>query len=187
MARSKRPTVPPEVSSYIVDSYVRLRKQAKSDEHQNNTYTSARTLLAVLRLSQALSRLRMVDLVEIADVDEALRLMQASKESLIDDEEKAGEADQSPTSKIFRLITSMRKSSRPKRLGKKRRGANDMDVDDDDDDDDDYAEGGLSMVDIRARVTAQGFTEAQLMATIQQVGSYLLTSVGWELMELALV
>ena len=89
-ARQKRPTVPPEVSSYVVESYVRLRKQSKEEEEQkkSHSYTSARTLLGVLRLSQALARLRYADEVEQGDVDEALRLMEVSKESLYDDEDR---------------------------------------------------------------------------------------------------
>ena len=73
-ARQKRPTVPPEVSNYVVESYVRLRKQSKEEEEQkkSHSYTSARTLLGVLRLSQALARLRYSDEVEQGDVDEAL-------------------------------------------------------------------------------------------------------------------
>ena len=34
LARQRRPTVPPEVSNYVVESYVRLRKISKDDEAQ---------------------------------------------------------------------------------------------------------------------------------------------------------
>ncbi len=40
------------------------------------SYTTPRTLLAIIRLSQALARIRMSPLVNQADVDEALRLME---------------------------------------------------------------------------------------------------------------
>src|ERR1700722_4686110 len=81
MARQSRPIVPAHVSNYVVDSYVRLRKAGKEDEAENksHTYTSARTLLGVLRLAQALARLRFESQVAHADVDEALRLMEVSK------------------------------------------------------------------------------------------------------------
>ena len=46
------------------------------------TYTTARTLLGVLRLSQALARLRLSDEVCRGDVDEAMRLIHMSKASL---------------------------------------------------------------------------------------------------------
>ncbi|KAF8891198.1 MCM-domain-containing protein [Infundibulicybe gibba] len=166
-ARTKRPIVPPQVSSYIVDSYVQLRKVSKDEEQQNksHTYTSARTLLGVLRLAQALARLRYADEVEHQDVDEALRLMACSKESLQEDADKEFEPDRSVVSQIFRLVKSMAKVGRkPKRFGRGPGRERDMDVDDDDDDE--AGTGELSMVDVRARVMNAGFTEAQMMETI---------------------
>lgn len=144
---------------------------SKEDEKANksHSYTSARTLLGVLRLAQALARLRFADSVEHNDIDEALRLMECSKESLYDDVEKEFEPDKSVVSQIYRMIKSMGGSrgrrKRQKRMGKGPTGERDMDVDSDDDDDDET----LSMVDIRARVLNAGFTEAQLMETIRQV------------------
>lgn len=170
-ARTKRPTVPPQVSSYIVDSYVRLRKLSKEEAEQNksHTYTSARTLLGVLRLAQALARLRYVDEVVHADVDEALRLMACSKESLQDDDDAEYDPDHSPSTQIFRLIRSMIGAGLPttrkrtKRFGRGPERERDMDIDSDEEDED------LSLVDIRARVVTAGFTEAQLMETIVEV------------------
>ena len=182
MARSKRPTVPREVSNYVVDSYVTLRKQSKEEEQKekSHTYTSARTLLGVLRLAQALARLRFADMVDRSDVDEALRLMEVSKESLMDeDDEGDHDPDRTAISKIFRIIKDMaRKAPRQKgprrsrrRMGKGPSGERDMDVDDDDDDDDSDNEGltDLSMVEIRSRVLSASFTEDQLMETIVRV------------------
>lgn len=167
--------MPPEVSNYVVECYVRLRKQGKEEEDQkrSHSYTSARTLLGVLRLAQALARLRYSDEVEHGDVDEALRLMEVSKESLQDDDEKDQHADRSDVSRIFREIQNMFKEGKPKakkprRGGKKMgRGPNrerDMDVDSDDAESDE-----LSMVDIRSRILSKGFTEAQFMAAIVEV------------------
>ncbi|CAI2177838.1 14809_t:CDS:2 [Funneliformis geosporum] len=76
-ARSKRPVVPPDVSSYMVSSYVQMR-QEQADAMANkkaHTYTSARSLLAVIRLSQALARVHLRDEVMRQDVSEALRLL----------------------------------------------------------------------------------------------------------------
>ncbi|KAF7363770.1 DNA replication licensing factor MCM7 [Mycena sanguinolenta] len=159
-AREKRPVVPPAVSSYIVDSYVRLRKMGKQDEEQNksHTYTSARTLLGVLRLAQALARLRLADVVELPDVDEALRLMECSKHSLIDEDEMEQGPDNGKAGR--------NKSA----LGEGPNRERDMDVDSEseDDSDDEYGRDPeeVSLVDIRARVTTAGFTEAQLNETI---------------------
>ncbi|KAF9566354.1 MCM-domain-containing protein [Agrocybe pediades] len=165
-ARQKRPTVPREVSSYVVDSYVRLRKTSKDDEEHNksHTYTSARTLLGILRLAQALARLRLSDVVERDDVDEALRLMECSKESLQDEDDREPDIDKSVVSRIFRLMKDMTGSSagrRPRRLGRGPGGERDMDEDSDEEDGN-----VLSMVDVRARALSAGYTEAQLMETI---------------------
>ncbi|KAJ7217212.1 MCM2/3/5 family-domain-containing protein [Mycena pura] len=186
MAREKRPVVPPAVSSYVVDSYVRLRKMGKAAEEQNksHSYTSARTLLGVLRLAQALARLRFADTVEHPDVDEALRLMECSKQSLEDDEDTEQGPDKSAVSQIFRLIKQMAGAGAPGRTkklrGKKQRrmgrGPNrerDMQGDSESDGDSDEDSGDpeeVSLVDIRARVTTAGFTEAQLNETITKAG-----------------
>lgn len=183
-ARQKRPTVPQQVSKYVVDSYVRLRKIGQEQEKAKKafTYTSARTLLGVLRLSQALARLRFADTVDISDVDEALRLMEESKRSLLEDDDREHESDRTPMSKIFRLIkdmaTAQRKSATPpptsgkrkRRLGKGPDGERDMDVDEDQDE-----QGGEELLvnEIRARVLAKGFSETQLMETIIEVSSCL--------------
>lgn len=188
MAREKRPVVPPAVSSYVVDSYVRLRKMGKDDEEQNksHTYTSARTLLGVLRLAQALARLRFSDTVEHPDVDEALRLMECSKQSLEDDDGMEQGPDKSAISQIFRLMKQMagagalsgkrkKGGKKQKRLGRGPNRERDMDVDSESEDSDDEYGGDpeeVSLVDIRARVTTAGFTEAQLNETIAKVSCY---------------
>jgi DNA replication licensing factor MCM7 len=173
-----RPIVPSGVSSYIVSAYVKLRKQQASEENskKQHVYTTARTLLGVLRLAQAHARLRFASEVEILDVDEALRLMDASKESLYDDEdgERRG-GDQSDMSKIYRLIKGMLSGGgvsvgqRAGRTTRKRQGKGQMDVDEEAQDDADDSVMELSMVDIRARVLAASFTEAMFMATLLEV------------------
>lgn len=172
-ARLRRPTVPPAVSAYIVDSYVRLRKISKDTAEQKKLYiyTSARTLLGVLRLSQALARLRFADMVQHDDVDEALRLMECSKESLLDDEDREQEPDRSVVSQIFRLVKQMaaegggrRQRKRQRRFGKGPGGERDMEVDSDENGDNE-----LSLIDIRSRVLGAGYTEAQLNETIIEV------------------
>ncbi|KAI0723867.1 MCM-domain-containing protein [Cerioporus squamosus] len=172
-ARQFRPVVPAEVSNFIIEKYVTLRKESKDEDAQkkSHTYTSPRTLLGVLRVAQALARLRFSDDVTREDVEEALRLMEVSKKSLHDDEDVAQHTDRSDVSKIFRLIKDMAKQARGgkkgrrtrgnRRLGKGPGGERDMDVDEDEEDTEE-----LSMVDIRSRILSSGFTEAQLMETI---------------------
>lgn len=57
-----------------------MRKSARNE--RDKTFTSPRNLLAVLRLSTALARLRMSDVVAKGDVQEAIRLMDMSKQSI---------------------------------------------------------------------------------------------------------
>ncbi|CAB4375797.1 unnamed protein product [Rhizophagus irregularis] len=106
-ARSKRPVVPSEVASYMVSSYVQMRQDqadamARKQEH---TYTSARSLLAVIRLSQALARVHLRDEVMRQDVAEALRLLNVSKESLNDSD------DNLPTGRLFHIVKNLFKDT----------------------------------------------------------------------------
>ncbi|KAJ9105214.1 Mcm2-7 hexameric complex component [Naganishia adeliensis] len=165
--RKIRPIVPPAMSEYIVSSYVQMRKQQKEEEADEkfHSYISARTLLGVLRLSQALARLRMDDVVGQGDVDEALRLMECSKASLHEhDANRQTGDDHTTTSKIFRIIKDMAAAPRQARQG--RRGDS---IEDDDTEDEELTE--LSMIDVRARVLAKGFTETQLMEAILEYES----------------
>ena len=141
-ARSFRPIVPKQVSDYVVGAYVRLRQQQKRDEAGKKTFThtSPRTLLGILRLSQALARLRFADEVITDDVDEALRLVEVSKASLYDDN-RDRRGDQSASTKIFNLIRGMRESGAAATGGNK---------------------GELDMRRVRERVLAKGFTAQQL-------------------------
>ncbi|KAN0076630.1 MCM2/3/5 family domain containing protein [Elaphomyces granulatus] len=147
-ARSYRPIVPKEVSDYMVGAYVRMRGQQKREEGSKKQFShvTPRTLLGIIRLSQALARLRFSDKVISEDVDEALRLIEVSKSSLHTDAQ-AG-VDQSPASKIYNLIRGMRGS------GAAAVGAG--------------RDGELSMRRIRERILAKGFTDDQLANTIDE-------------------
>ncbi|KAJ1565707.1 Mcm2-7 hexameric complex component [Nowakowskiella sp. JEL0078] len=79
-ARKFNPTLTKEVVDFVVNSYVTLRKNDEAKEFQ---YISARTLLSIVRMATALARLRFASEVDVADVDEALRLMDVSKSSLL--------------------------------------------------------------------------------------------------------
>ena len=184
MARQKRPTVPHAVSQHVVNTYVKMRRDAQEDE-KAHTYTSARTLLGILRLAQALARLRLADIVETGDVDEAVRLMEQSKASLLDEEqEDDAVGDRSVKSKVFRIIKDLlgaggaqamkKRSTKKKRLGKGPGGERDMDVDEDEYED----EAELSMITIRERVLTAGYSEHDLMETITAVSTALSMRLG---------
>lgn len=105
------------------------------------THTSPRTLLGVLRLAQALARLRFADEVVTEDVDEALRLIEVSKASLYDNETSTG-TDTTTSSKIYRIIRAAS-------------GKN----------------GEVPMRTVRERVLAKGFTEDALVSCVEEYES----------------
>lgn len=100
-AKKHNPYVPPTLTEYIAAVYAELRVEEAAAEVPHS-YTTARTLLSLLRLAQALARLRFADAVEQSDVDEALRLMKMSKVSLFED--GGAERAQDPISQIFARI-----------------------------------------------------------------------------------
>ncbi|CEG80185.1 hypothetical protein RMATCC62417_14555 [Rhizopus microsporus] len=109
-ARTKRPVLTPEVGSYVTSAYVALRRQYKLDEaHERQfTYASARTLLGIIRMAQAVARIRLSDFVEPNDVDEALRLIDVSKSTLVEEDDKRyGGYDRSPLSAVYNLVRNL--------------------------------------------------------------------------------
>lgn len=80
LSKRKEPTISNDLTDYIVGAYVELRREARNNKDM--TFTSARNLLGILRLSTALARLRLADVVVKNDVSEALRLLAMSKDSL---------------------------------------------------------------------------------------------------------
>merc|ERR1712050_300287 len=74
-ARTLEPLIDDAVQKDIVNAYVSIRDEEKA-------YTTPRTLLGILRLSQAHARARFSERVEREDFEEAMRLIKASKESV---------------------------------------------------------------------------------------------------------
>ena len=112
--RQFEPSVTPEVSEYIVDEYVAMRQEANENEVTVG-FTSARTLLAILRLSQALARLRCAHEVVREDIVEARRLMTLSKSSIYDAAD--GDADGAknkvdPVSVVYQIIREHARANR---------------------------------------------------------------------------
>ncbi|XP_067880136.1 DNA replication licensing factor MCM7 [Heterodontus francisci] len=104
LCKNKQPMIPESLADYITAAYVEMRKESRISKDM--TFTSARTLLSVLRISTALARLRLVDTVEKEDVNEAMRLMEMSKDSLQGDRGQGSRA-QRPADVIFATIREM--------------------------------------------------------------------------------
>jgi len=96
--------VPHELAEYIAAAYAEMRQEEADSGENAHSYTTARTLLSILRLSEALARLRFSDEVCQSDVDEALRLMQMSKASLLDEEAGRKRAHADPVSAVYSAI-----------------------------------------------------------------------------------
>nr|XP_032514053.1 DNA replication licensing factor Mcm7 [Danaus plexippus plexippus] len=109
LTRRYQPAVPTALSEYLVSSYVDLRREARNA--RDVTFTSARNLLAILRLSTALARLRLSDVVEKEDVSEAIRLVEMSKQSLqhVDENVQRGI---SATDRIFAVVRELAGSNK---------------------------------------------------------------------------
>eukprot|EP00954_Amorphochlora_amoebiformis_P002157 168917-Amorphochlora_amoeboformis.AAC.1 len=84
------PFVPDSLVEHIVSHYVMMRqnngqrKSGKSGENSRQSFCTPRSLLSILRFSQALARLRLADKVSRADVEEAIRLQWMAKADAMD-------------------------------------------------------------------------------------------------------
>lgn len=97
-AQTFNPTIPAELHNYIVARYVEKRKfQREGKEELSYTYVTPRTLLAFIRISQAMAKFHFRDSVEQCDVDQAIKLIDYSFRTL---EEMKG--DQHTENRIFR-------------------------------------------------------------------------------------
>lgn len=82
-AQEFEPVIPHDLHNYIVAKYVEKRKlQREGLDEQSYMYVTPRTLLAIIRLAQAMAKLSFRQLVEQGDVDEAIKLMDFSIRSL---------------------------------------------------------------------------------------------------------
>uniref|UniRef100_A0A673WCM4 DNA replication licensing factor MCM7 n=1 Tax=Salmo trutta TaxID=8032 RepID=A0A673WCM4_SALTR len=140
----RQPVIPESLADYITAAYVEMRKEARVSK--DCTFTSARTLLSILRLSTALARLRLVDVVEKEDVNEAMRLMEMSKDSLQADKSSTTRAHR-PADVIFSLLRELATE------GVKGRGG---------------AGGLVRMAEAEQRCVSRGFTPAQFQEALEE-------------------
>lgn len=105
-AKRQEPAIPKDLHNFIVQKYVNERKKQNDVTKEGYQYITPRTLLAILRLSQARAKLRFAEEVEQSDIDEALRLIEVSRKSILDDESESGKTLQRTdvTSSIFNSI-----------------------------------------------------------------------------------
>ena len=102
-ARKLQPSIPPALTSYIVQAYVdmRARDAENARDAGQQSVMTARQLLSILRLAQALARLRFSKAVSHEDVEEAIRLVHMCKSALMEEEEFIGE---DVTTRVYSII-----------------------------------------------------------------------------------
>eukprot|EP00026_Physarum_polycephalum_P003486 Phypoly_transcript_03498.p1 GENE.Phypoly_transcript_03498~~Phypoly_transcript_03498.p1 ORF type:complete len:722 (+),score=117.51 Phypoly_transcript_03498:139-2304(+) len=139
-ARNVNPFIPKDLTEYIVAAYVSMRTE--EDKPTSATYTTARSLLGILRLAQAAARLRFSPIVQQPDVEEAIRLMHMSKASILLDQQNQKNVD--PSSAIYNTIRDYAASSKSK---------------------------SISYEEILQRILAKGHTQHQLHACLDEYHS----------------
>ncbi|KAK2194659.1 bifunctional Mini-chromosome maintenance [Babesia duncani] len=116
MAKQFEPVMPPDIVEKATEWYVQARQHEKQQEDYNYdrcTYTTPRSLLAILRLCQALARLRFSNEVELGDFEEAVRLSDQLKICLTEAQnERIGKRKSNPTSQILFILKRMRDGKR---------------------------------------------------------------------------
>ncbi|KAH3686576.1 hypothetical protein WICPIJ_002444 [Wickerhamomyces pijperi] len=144
-AKTFKPVVPQEVGEYVTACYVKMRQDSKNrmknDPKASFGQATPRTLLGVLRMAQALAKLRFEETVCKEDVDEALRLIEVARSSFYMD--KAKPEDTTPTTRIYQIIQDL--AQRDGRL-----------------------QGSLAMEAVRNAVFSRGFTEQDLRECIKE-------------------
>ena len=110
-AKTFNPTINPELHSYITEKYLEKRKKNKEPENAEYDYITPRTLLAMIRLSQGLAKLRFSHFVEKEDIDGALELVEKAQACLNTDEDETGskrtKLKNNKSSVIFKLIKNI--------------------------------------------------------------------------------
>ena len=135
------------VLSHIVEAYVEMRQQDASDTENDHVKSALtpRQLLSILRIASAHARVRFASELAEEDVDEAIRLVRASKSSLEENETVETERDD-PISRIFRVLSEMIKARA----------------------DESDPNPSLRYAELEERVLRMGFTRDQLKRTLDE-------------------
>ena len=107
------PNIPNHLHSYIVEQYVKKRKDEKinfvdSSKAKGHQYITPRSLLAIIRLSQSLARLHFRYEVILTDIEEAIRLIEASRNSVNNvTEEEGNKGNKNITNKLYSILKDL--------------------------------------------------------------------------------
>lgn len=101
-AKSIQPTIPSDLIPIIVEEYVTMRQDDKkfAEKAKKREQLTPRQLLSLLRLSHAIAKIRMDNQVTRQDVQEAMRLIRATKSDL----ESTQKGYNMSSEKLFHLL-----------------------------------------------------------------------------------
>jgi DNA replication licensing factor MCM7 len=104
IAEAKRinPIIPSNLHNFVIQKYVEKRQEQTEINKAGYVYVTPRTLLGIIRLAQGLARLRFSDVIDQDDIEEGLRLMEASRNSVNQDSAPRQRVD--PISAVFKII-----------------------------------------------------------------------------------
>jgi DNA replication licensing factor MCM7 len=106
LARECEPSVPEDLTEWLAIVYTEMRKE-EFQAMSPTSYTTARTLLSIIRMGQSLARLELRKTVMSTDFEESLRLMRMSKASLAPYMKKAYHEEFNEMSEIYSKILDM--------------------------------------------------------------------------------
>eukprot|EP00931_Biecheleriopsis_adriatica_P022299 TRINITY_DN1436_c0_g1_i2.p1 TRINITY_DN1436_c0_g1~~TRINITY_DN1436_c0_g1_i2.p1 ORF type:complete len:800 (+),score=213.58 TRINITY_DN1436_c0_g1_i2:75-2474(+) len=115
-ARSYEPLLDDALMKDIADAYVSMRDDEKREGIEaKKSYTTPRTLLGIMRLSQAHARARFSNKVERQDFDEAMRLLKASKESI--ELSAPAKRGQNPLDLVYEIVADLSRREQVQEAG----------------------------------------------------------------------
>jgi len=149
-AREFQPEIDEDLIPEIISQYTNLRQAERQEtqmnrghhEENNKTYTTPRTLLGILRLSQSLARLRFSETVERGDFMEAVRLMVESKSSVDESQTKEHRGPRDLGSQVWECLLQFMK-----RVGE---------------------DAWVSILELEKHAQTRGFTIESVRTTLQQ-------------------
>jgi len=161
VAKQYEPTIPKTLTEQIAADYAEMRKE---HDGKGREYITPRTLMSLLRMSQALARIRMDDTVTHADINEARRLLTMSKASL--DMAAAGGAggagEEDHVSRVYQIIRK-----RANALVRANEAAGDFE-----------AEVALPVDEVRKAAALQGLGDAAVDTCLAEYGKLGIWTIG---------
>ena len=120
-AKRFNPTIKPELHAHLAQKYVDKRQKLDKDQAKTTySYTTPRSLLAVIRLSQALAKLRFSESVSKEDIEEALYVMEESQRSVIEQSQDStavkANIKRDPVSQIYQMLIKELKAANNRRI-----------------------------------------------------------------------